>query len=308
VTHRTGAAKVWLGAAALTATVTGPVSGAASPDRPPVALVLHDPATGAPPYAQLKVTRDNAGRRSDTALQPCDKVEFLPQESGAQEVRIATLKGGKLIVLSAKAPTATLPCDPPKLSEVAARLWLDIVGDRRHLVVAAGSRSVPAATRSARFELPVLASPQSNLVSGKRSLLLSWTGGRPPYSLKLVRVDTGATLLELEKLQGSSVRLPELNLMPGQYRLAVFNSPIDGSLPGLQDDQIYVVDPSALPAMPAELKAAKLSADEIQLLYAYYLEGLLDGRWTLEAMQRIAALRSSLPAAADWLKGYGASE
>jgi hypothetical protein len=272
-------------------------------------LVLHDPDTGTPPYAQLKVVaRDNTDRRSDTTLQPCDRLQFLPQKSGAQEVRIATLKGGKLIVLSAKTPTATLPCDPPKLSDVAARLWLDLVGDRRHLVVAAGSRSVPAATRSASFELPVLASPQSNLVSGKRSLLLSWTGGRPPYSLRLVRVDTGATLLALERLQGTSVRLPEVDLKPGQYSLAVFHTPIDGSLPGLQDDQIHVVEPSALPAMPVELKAVTLSADEAQLLYAYYLEGLLDGRWTLEAMQRVATLRSSLPAAADWLKGYGASE
>jgi hypothetical protein len=53
------------------------------------------------------------------------------------------------------------------------------------------------------------------------------------------------------------------------------------------------------------LKSPGLGDEARALFYADYLAALDDGRWTLEALQRVAALPAQSPAVRQWLLRYG---
>ena len=56
--------------------------------------------------------------------------------------------------------------------------------------------------------------------------------------------------------------------------------------------------------VPKRLKEAKLGAADEALLFAYYLEGLGDGAWVFEAVQRVLAGNHLNRASQQWLDAY----
>jgi hypothetical protein len=256
----------------------------------PAAFVQPDPDSRRPPFDAFEIERGGRSVSSDTPLQPCDKVHLA---DSAHRVRITTLKGGRNIVLSRTNPDVTISCDQPDLSAQAARVWQAVsAGPRAEVAVAAYTRGSPLA-------LPIFDVEKSMLLSGRRALLVAWSGGLPPYRVELRGAD-GNLLAQASDLRDSVVQLPEAELRPGRYSLAVLQPNGDG----LGEDRVFVVDARELPPPPPTLARAELAADERELLYIYYLEGVDDGRWAFEAMQRAQALRQRMPAAARWIRSY----
>lgn len=268
--------------------------------EPPAAFLQRDTTTGTYPYAALKVMRGAAAAPSDSALQPCDELVFDSSQSVFKQVRVTTVRGGRNIVLNQERTSAVLSCNKVAQSEAWVQVWRAISGGERAAAVA-GTRTSAAATRGTKLELPVLRAEMSNLAAGHRSLYLTWTGGKSPYRVTLKRAGADDILAEVKDIAATSTRLPVRDLKPGQYSIELFEK----SGNGLRDDAVFLVDHKQLPGIPAAITNGKLSPDEAELLYIYYLEGLPAGRWVFEAMQRAAAIQGRLPAAAEWLQSYG---
>jgi hypothetical protein len=270
------------------------------------AFIQPDPGTSQPPFEAIVIMRGANHTNtvdSHSPLQPCDQIKFVTSSTKVQRVLITTVQGGKNIQLDAGHPSADIPCEEVTLGAVARQLWKEISGGER------ATYSVSTLTRGDQFSLPILSSDRSNLVaSGKRSLYIAWHGGTPPFRVVLRSASNGETIAKIDSLNANSARTPELDLQPGQYSLSVFNTPTDGSVPELRENNLFVVDASELPSPPAKLKAAKLDQAEAELLYVYYLEGQGDGRWAFEAMQRAAAINPATPASTDWLRRYGGGQ
>jgi hypothetical protein len=151
--------------------------------------------------------------------------------------------------------------------------------------------------------VPALAGPQANLVAGRRALYVAWTGGVAPFSVQLAAAD-GREVALRSAVEAHSTRLPAADLSPGQYTLRVRNR-AGHRIEGIRDDAVFVVADGTLPALPDTLKHPSLSDEARTLFYADYLTAQEDGRWTLEALQRVAALPGQSAAVRQWLLRYG---
>lgn len=263
----------------------------------PAAFVQSDAVTKEMPYSAFIVKRDGRGVPSNSELQPCDVLEFVPTQSKFDKVVLTSTRGGKSLVLRPGSTPLSLSCERVSL---AGNLW-DV-----WKIISAGDRvaAVSAATRGTDFTLPIFSSESSNIVAGKRALYVGWTGGRPPFRVLITRGRSSDVLVDVKGIADNHVRLPELDLKPGQYSLAVANTPGIGEPEAMQEDNLFVVPASELPPIPTALFNAKLGRADTELLYGFYLEGLPGARWAFEAMQHVASIADVSPAAKDWLRGY----
>jgi hypothetical protein len=147
--------------------------------------------------------------------------------------------------------------------------------------------------------VPALGNYHPMLVAGERSLYVTWEGGVAPYTVTLAPYGGGTAVVEQSNIKAKAVRLPKVRLEPGRYVLEVLGS----DKYGIKDDAVTVVEVSKLPDPPKALIDARLPKADHELLYAYYLEGWGNGEWTLEALQRAAAVSPPTPAVRDWLMG-----
>jgi hypothetical protein len=152
---------------------------------------------------------------------------------------------------------------------------------------------------SPRLSVPALGNYHPMLVAGERSLYVTWEGGVAPYTVTLAPYGGGTAVVEQSNIKAKAVRLPKVRLEPGRYVLEVLGS----DKYGIKDDAVTVVEVSKLPDPPKALIDARLPKADHELLYAYYLEGWGNGEWTLEALQRAAAVSPPTPAVRDWLMG-----
>lgn len=292
----------WLGACRLGAAVVAGLAPALAPaqaapaEESPVAWLRLDPVTRARPFQSITVEREGRPVNPSGPLLPCDLVSFRKTPSGPAQVTIGTLRGGRVMVLDERRPSTRLPCGPTVPSSTA---WLQALASlfdqHRHEEVLAGSRG-------GHLEFPALAD-QTHLVQGRRALSLRWLGGRAPYRVVLTRAGDAAALVDVKDIARTAVVLPEVELVPGRYTLQVFHAPVDGSPPELRDDDIHVVPRSELPAPPPARPG--LDRAESLLLYAYFLEGSGDARWTLEAVQLVSSSKERTPAIEAWLARFG---
>lgn len=272
----------------------------ASAEASPAAFVHADPITGELPVSAFTVTRAGKLVRSDAALQACDKVDFVSSQTRVSRVVISTMRGGRNTVLNAARTRFEIPCETIAWSAAASDVWKTISSGER-------ATSVPVASRGGgggSFQLPILSSERSNLVAGRRSLYVAWAGGKPPFRVVLTRGSATEVVAEIKNVADNHARLPEVDLRPGQYSLAVVNTPGEGDMPVLQEDNLFVVDQAELPPPPAALGNAKLGKQEADLLYCLYLEGYPGGLWAFEAMQRAANTANVSSGAKEWLRGY----
>jgi hypothetical protein len=121
------------------------------------------------------------------------------------------------------------------------------------------------------------------LVAGKRALSLTWKKGKPAYQLTLKQ---GDKTLFTQSVKEREFQLPELSFTPGDYQVS------------LSDNEQRQVEYSftvveSLPTYPKELSAdnlASLSASAWVTLQAMWLAEQEQGRWSLEAYQRVAEI------------------
>jgi hypothetical protein len=286
------------------------VSLTAKADIQPAAFLQSDAATNKMPFQALKVRRGKETVSAAAPIQACDRLEFVATQSEFKQVRVTTFRSGKNIVLDSSNPTADIACEQSSLSDAVAGIWMAISGGDRvsYSNAATNKNSSPAATRGPVFALPIFSAERSHIVGGKRALVIPWVGGNKPHQVVLKRAVTREVLAESKVESGHTVHLPEIELQPGQYSVTVFNTPEDGSQPGLEEQNLYVVSASELPDMPPQLKNAILDPSEATLLYAFYLEGYGDGRWAFEAFQRAVGIAKQTPAVKDWLLTYTSSQ
>jgi len=121
------------------------------------------------------------------------------------------------------------------------------------------------------------------LVAGKRALYLTWKKGKADYQLTLKQ---GDQTLFTQSVKEREVQWPELSFTPGDYQLSLSDSEARQV-----EYSFTVVD--RLPIYPKELSddsLASLSASARLTLQAMWLAEQEQGRWSLEASQRVAEI------------------
>ncbi len=121
------------------------------------------------------------------------------------------------------------------------------------------------------------------LVAGKRALYLTWKRGRADYQLILKQ---GDQTLFTQSVKERDFQLPELSFTPGDYQWSLSDSEARQV-----EYSFTVVD--RLPIYPKELSddsLASLSAAARLTLQAMWLAEQEQGRWSLEAYQRVAEI------------------
>ena len=227
-------------------------------------------------------------------LMACDTLRLTDARASVQVI----LSNNQRLLLDAESPgkAVQVPCGQPGFFGNMLALAKSIVAQTS----AATTPTKGTFSRGGLLVVPALGAYAPHLTAGTRSLYIAWAGGEAPYKVQLLG-DSGSIVAQVSDINALSVRLPETALMPGRYTLRITGQ--DGK--GVEDNELTVVTPNQLPAAPAELAAAKLAPMDYALLYAYYLEGFEDGRWTLEAVQTVAALAKRSPNTDAWLRRFG---
>ena len=256
-----------------------------------------------PDFSSFRIIRSSIALPDGQAdLQACDIVQL---KNNLATVRI-TLSNYQRLQLDAKVPGRQIqvPCDE-KLNwygkPMALLRAISGLATAPATATRTASSGVMAGTRSPdespRLTVPALGNYDPMLVAGERSLYVTWEGGVGPYTVTVMRYGGGSKVVEQNNISATSVRLPKVRLEPGRYVLEVQGS----DKYGIKEDAITVVEASRLPPPPKALTDANLPKADHELLYAYYLEGWGKGEWTLEALQRAAAIIPAPQAVRDWL-------
>lgn len=276
--------------------------GSAAAQSQAAAFLQPDPITQQAPIESVVIRRGQNVLNVDSPIQCGDALEFRPAK-GVKQVRVTTYQGGRNLILNEQKTSLSIDCDEPWLTGTVAKIWALISGGERNVAEVAASRGTSAGS-DRKFALPVFAADSSMITAGRRTLFIPWVGGKAPY--RVVLSNAAGQVLADETVQAAehSLQLPELDLKPGKYKLAIHNSSGASEFPILQEDNLIAVQPSELPPMPSMLRNAAISENDKAHLYAYFLEGLNDGRWTFEAVQIAAQINPRSKAIANWLRTY----
>jgi hypothetical protein len=261
-----------------------------------------DPATGQPPTRAFELLR--AGKKvayGEAGLQACDEIKLTDR---AATVRI-TLASAQRMRLDARTPSAKLPCtERGLLPDIWAALGTVLAGadaraDRAAAMASRGESSAPMA-----LDVPALAAPSARLVAGERSIYLRWVGGVGPFTVTLQERKTGRVVARQAGISAREVWLPKARIDPGNYRLELRQA-AGQELLAVAEENLVVEPATALPAPAPALARAELPADVRAIFRADQLVAFEDGRWTLEALQQVAAIKPSSAASAQWLDRHG---
>ena len=217
------------------------------------------------------------------AIQQGDNVSIV---RGSTSVEISLANGKRLRVDKSTPQIALQTGAIPSLSGNLMN-WVGSLASKEPN----GNRIVTASTRNIgafkKLSVPLLRD-NTTIVAGERKLALAWQGGKAPFEVKLVRLDTQAVEATFKTLAAN--RLVEtINLPPGTYELVV------GDSAGASwHERVIAVTSSGLPETPAEFEV--LSPSLRRVISAAWLSGIDDGKWALEAYTLIAALPQHSPA------------
>jgi hypothetical protein len=272
-----------------------------------VAFVQPDGNTKSIPYGAFSVERSGAFIDSRTPLMACDIVHFNAKQREVQQVLITTIESGRNISIDAQHDSAILSCKDgkaasAKMTSAAARAWQLVSGGDRVSDKAAKTAITRGYQEGAdNLVLRVFAAPESYLVAGRRSLTLAWAGGPPTVDIELRRAsENGELIAQAKGATGNRTELPEVEFTLGTYYLMMRGEA--GTTP-TESYAIQVIGSDA-PPPPSQFKVSGIKSDEQALLYVFYLEGMSNGRWTLEAMQRAAAIGPNSGSIVEWFKTY----
>ena len=148
------------------------------------------------------------------------------------------------------------------------------------------------------LSIPLLNKMEKQLVVADQSIFLAWHGGRAPFEVRVFG-DAGAEpLLDIRDIPNERVELELDHWPPGDYRVEIRGSSqpssADGKAVTTASGRFEVVSADAFPGLPedfaAELANSSMPDNAKTVLKGAWLAEAEDGRWALEAYQRVASL------------------
>jgi hypothetical protein len=133
------------------------------------------------------------------------------------------------------------------------------------------------------LQIPLAANSAAKLSSGQRSLALAWTGGAPPYQVRLQREGQEGLVLEANHIDQTRFRSKPVELSPGAYRLTVSGASRKGV--NLSVLNVMVVPADQLPKAPTTLLSPAQPDSLRETVYPAWLASQ-GQEWALEAYQR----------------------
>lgn len=118
-----------------------------------------------------------------------------------------------------------------------------------------------------------------------RSLYLSWSGGTPPFRLRLVRQADGKEVMAFAGIGERHVLAPRREFADGDYLLE-----ISDAADNVFEDLLRAVPAANLPAFPEAAGLTGLDPHTARIIEASWLGTTENGRWVIEAMQRLHEL------------------
>lgn len=145
------------------------------------------------------------------------------------------------------------------------------------------TRTVSAASRGDdEITIPLLPAG-ATIAAGRRAIDLAWTGGRPPFTVRLVR-DRRGEVAVATGLNSRRASLGVVEVAPGLHAVQVRDSAGVSRLA-----RFLVVPPDSVPSFPGAGTAGWSGGSRL-LLEAVWLAGIGDGRWSWEAWLRLDRL------------------
>lgn len=133
------------------------------------------------------------------------------------------------------------------------------------------------------------------VVAKTRPYYFSWSGGTPPFQLRITRLSDGEAAFAVNDIEGRGILTSILDMKAGDYLFEV----IDATQTTYQD-QLRAVPINKLPIFPDSLQSVpKETAD---LIFASWLARADSGVWVVEAMQQLHELSDSSSTAKAVLK------
>jgi hypothetical protein len=147
-------------------------------------------------------------------------------------------------------------------------------------IVTAITRSSTGCTgsKAAVISVPALG-PQPHLKAGKRGLSLAWTGGCPPYTVKVMSQDR--SVAERAGVNDTQLRFDEIEFYPARYSILIQGQ--KGSRATFSVDAV-----SDLPVMPQELSSDASYLPTIAR--ALWLAEQDHGNWRLDGIEQLMPL------------------
>jgi hypothetical protein len=255
----------------------------------------------APTAALVRIQR--AGKdvtyQAAVGLLACDQLQLLD----AKKVVRIVLADGARVRLDASQPLAKIACDSNTIGTTLGRLlsaW-NSQSDTRDTAAGVLSRD------EGPLELPILFAPSGAVMAQADQLYLTWRGGKGPFTMAL-RDAGGANVAERARIatHATVLALPLPRMVPGKYALQLSDSSNENS--SLTEENMVIVEGSTIPSMPTELREAELDPTARQLFYADFLVAYEDGRYAMQALQLVAALKPQTAASRSWLASWGSGE
>lgn len=231
------------------------------------------------PYATL--------RAGDQLLIRHDKTAVVLATADGKSHRVVANQSPYTVTISGSAPSI-----PGNVFKWVSRLFSsdDKQSDTRTL----SARSV---SFSKELGVPYPAQHSQRISSGQRSVYISWTGGLPPYQVRIIDESTGKPVFESREIRFGWIGTPPIDLNEGSYRLIIEDSA------GARNQRIVeVLPPSLLPIMSEGDSLRVLPESTARIIEASWLASVENRQWVLEAQQRLHKLSATETTAQTVLK------
>lgn len=158
-----------------------------------------------------------------------------------------------------------------------------------------GQTRVTATSRDYRdgaIRIPLLERSPVKVASGNRALALQWTGGTPPFGIRIMRDGTAAPIAALEGRPSRDVVLSQVTLIPGRHRVEIGDAAGRTFVGGFE-----VVPAQAVPELPPGSGLDALPSDARSTAVAGWLAGRDNGAFAFESYLLVAPLADHYPPA-----------
>jgi len=229
-----------------------------------------------------------------TTLRAGDQLQIGDSRSA---VVIGTPDGKNRRIGAAQSPfTVSAPGNAPSMQGNVFK-WVSglfPLGAKKETTLALSSMSTRGAN-TAPLAVPYLT--RRFLVEARtRQLYLSWSGGTPPFRLRLVSQTDGKDIIALVGIGERHVLAPRRELAEGNYLLE-----ISDAADNVFEDLLRAVPAANLPVFPEPAGLAGLDPNTARIIEAGWLGTTENGRWVIEAIQRLHELAPN-PAALTVLR------
>jgi hypothetical protein len=256
-----------------------------------------------PKQAKLvQITRNNVVMPYDPKLgfQRCDSVSLLPR---SKELVAVSMVDGSRFVLRPNQTPSSIKCDlaagvPHQLLNFLPDLFKKTLDRRAAIATTQGFGDC-----AKDFTVPLLPAQKAisaQLVAGRSSLFITWVGSASSVDVTLSPGDGAAgAVAEAAVASVSSERRHAFEIKAPFTSVGHYHLRLEDACRNIIYNDIQVVDGKKRPSVPSDLKQSPVPEPYATLFYADYLLHLDNGRWGLEALQMVNALRDSDPVLKD---------